>query len=518
MKTRATRPRFPFGVATAVAAVVLLAMTACSGSSDQEETGSGSTDAAIRLAVNAAPASLDPAQLQEGQQAYIWASVYDTLLLIDNSGKLQPNAAESWTVSDDGLTLSLTLRDGLTFSTGDTVTAEDVAGTLERTRTTPGQQQGKLASVQSVEGTDKKTVVLKLKQRDPALLSSLALAAGVIGDPDSLNEKTSALNPVGSGPYTLDQSATVPNTTYVLKRREDYWNVQAYPFKTLTVRVIQDRTAVFNALQTGELDAGLVEAPQVPQIEAAGFKTKKVDATTVANLVLADREGTILKPLGDERVRKAINMAFDREKMVQQILKGSGTATSQIFNPKGAAYDPSLDDTYKFDPAGARKLLAEAGYADGFSVTMPSTVVSRTFEPVITQPLADIGIKVTWEPVPPQNTAAAVASRKYPMVFFLEGLNVTPREVQNNFDETGFLNPFKTKDPELTELTSQVALEPNETTASELYKKINAHIVENALTAPLFYIGTIWATKDGIEYNSDGSNTASNIRQFSVAK
>lgn len=104
------------------------------------------------------------------------------------------------------------------------------------------------------------------------------------------------------------------------------------------------------------------------------------------------------------------------------------------------------------------------------------------------------------------------------MVFFLEGLNVTPREVQNNFDETGFLNPFKTKDPELTELTSQVALEPNETKASELYKKINAHIVENALTAPLFYIGTIWATKDGIEYNSDGSNTASNIRQFSVVK
>lgn len=522
MNTRVTRPRFRSGIATSVAAAVLLAMTACSGSPAQEEADSGSTgaisNATMALAVSAAPASLDPAQLQEGQQTYVWGSVFDTLLYVDNAGKLQPNAAESWKLSDDGLTLSLTLRDGLTFSNGEPVTAKDVAGTLERTRTTPGQQQGKLASVEAIETPDDKTVVLKLKQQDPSLLHNMALAAGVIGDPESLDDKTAALNPTGSGPYTLDQSATVAGTTYVLNRRDDYWNAKAYPFKTLTVRVIQDRTAVFNALQAGELDAGNVEAQQVQQIEGAGFKTKKVEATAVANLVLADREGTILKPLADERVRKAINMAFDREKLVQQVLRGSGKATVQIFNPKGAAYDASLEDTYKFDPAGAKKLLAEAGYADGFEVTMPSTVISKSFEPLITQPLSDIGIKVNWEPVPPQNAAAAVSSKKYPMVFFIDGLNVAPRELQNNFGENGFLNPFGTEDTELTELISQVSLESDEAKASELYKKVNAHIVENALTSPLFYLGTIWATKDGIEYLGDGSNTMSTIRAFDATK
>lgn len=522
MNTRVTPPRFRSGIATSVAAAVLLALTACSGSTGQEEATSGSTGtlstATLALAVSAAPASLDPAQLQEGQQTYVWGSVFDTLLLVDNDGKLKPNAAESWDVSEDGLTLSLTMRDGLTFSNGDPVTAKDVAGTLERTRTTPGQQQGKFSSVASIEAPDDKSVVLKLSQRDPSLPTNLALGAGVIGDPETLNDETTALNPTGSGPYTLDQSATVAGTTYVLNRRDDYWNAQAFPFKTLTVRVIQDRTAVFNALQAGELDAGNVEVQQVQQIEAAGFATKKVEATAVANLVLADREGTILKPLADERVRKAINMAFDREKLVQQVLRGSGKATVQIFNPKGDAYDAALDDTYKFDPASAKKLLEEAGYADGFEVTMPSTVLSKNFEPLIAQPLADIGIKVNWEPVPPQNSAAAVASKKYPMLFFIDGLNVAPRELQNNFGETGFLNPFAATPPELDDLMAKVGLEADEAKASELYKEINSVIVEEALTAPLFYIGTNWATTDGIEYLGDGSNTQSSIRAFGVTK
>ncbi|MFJ6453870.1 ABC transporter substrate-binding protein [Paenarthrobacter sp. NPDC091669] len=521
-RTRMTRSRFRFGIATALTAAVLFTSTACAGGAEQEEAGTApngaSSNTTLALAVTAAPASLDPAQLQEGQQTYVWGSVFDTLLYVDNDGKLQPNAAESWKFSDDGLTLTLTLREGMTFSNGDPVTAKDVAGTLDRTRTTPGQQQSKLAAVASIEAPDDRTVVLKLKQPEPALLTNLALAAGVIGDADTLNEKTTALDPTTSGPYTLDKAATVAGTTYVLNRRDDYWNAKAYPFKTVTVRVIQDRTAVFNALQAGELDAGNVEPAQVKQIEAAGFKTAKVEAQAVANLVLADREGTILKPLADERVRKAINMAFDREKMVQQVLRGGGKATMQIFNPKGAAYDPALEGTYKFDPTAAKKLMADAGYADGFDVTMPATVISKSFEPLITQALNDIGIRVTWEPVPPQNAAAAVSSKKYPMIFFLDGLNVTQRELQNNFSDSGFLNPFGSKYPELTELISKVSLETDEAKAAELYKEINAFVVKEALDAPLFYVGTIWATKDGIEYLGDGSNTMSTIRAFNATK
>ncbi|MGO4431394.1 ABC transporter substrate-binding protein, partial [Streptomyces sp. MCAF7] len=101
----------------------------------------------------------------------------------------------------------------------------------------------------------------------------------------------------------------------------------------------------------------------------------------MATLVLGDRSGDVLEPLGDLRVRKAINMAFDRTKMVKRLLRGSGRPTEQIFNPKGPGHDPALDQTYAYDPAAAKRLLAEAGYPNGFSVTMPSLVVSKPFEP-----------------------------------------------------------------------------------------------------------------------------------------
>ncbi|WP_432246181.1 ABC transporter substrate-binding protein (plasmid) [Arthrobacter sp. G.S.26] len=519
MDTRMTRSRFRSGIATALTAAVLFTSTACGGT-EQEGAGTApsgaSSNATLALAMTAAPASLDPAQLQEGEQTYVWGSVFDTLLYFDNDAKLQPNAAESWKFSDDGLTLSLTLREGMTFSNGDAVTAKDVAGTLERTRTTPGQQQGKLAVVASIEAPDDRTVVLKLKQSEPALLTNLALAAGVIGDPATLNDKTTALDPKTSGPYTLDKAATVAGTTYVLNRRDDYWNAKAYPFKKVTVRVIQDRTAIFNALQAGEVDAGTVDATQVQQMEAAGFKMNKVEAQALANLVLADRDGTLLKPLADERVRKAINMAFDREKLVQLAMRGSGKATVQVFGPRGPAYDAALEASYKFDPAGAKKLLADAGYANGFDVTMPATVLSKSFEPLITQALGDIGIRVNWEPVPPQNAAAAVSSKKFPMFFFMDGIaGLTHRELDNNFSANGFLNPFGSKYPELTDLITEVRAETDEAKAAELYKKINAFAVEHALDAPLFYIGSTWATKSGIEYLGNGKT---HVRAFTTTK
>ncbi|MQA33765.1 ABC transporter substrate-binding protein [Modestobacter roseus] len=520
MRTRTTGSRRTGRRLTAAFGVAaVLTTAACGGDSDSSGSGgSQSGDASLALAINAQPATLDPAQLAEGQQAYLWTSIYDTLLTLDNEGQLQPNAAESWEYSADGRTLTLKLRDGMTFSSGDPVTAEAVRATLERTRTTPGQQQGKLAAVESVEAPDDSTVVLNLSEPDSSLLVNLAQAAGVIGDPATIENEDSVLDPVGSGPYVLDDEATVPGSTYVLERRDDHWNVDAYPFETVTVRVIQDRTAVFNALQTGELNAGTVEAPQGEQLASQGFDIAKVDATAVGNLVLADRSGTVQPAFADPRVRQAINMAFDREKIVEQLLQGNGLATQQIFNPKGEAYVEELNDTYEYDPEGAKALLAEAGYANGFEITMPSTIISQNFEPTITQALADIGIRVTWEPVPPQNTASAVASGTYPAVFFIDGLNAAPRELANNFAPDGFLNPFDSELPaELTELMDQIATETDPTAAGDLLQQANEVIVENALTAPLFYAGTTWATTDGIEYLGDGSNTLNTVRAFGVS-
>ncbi len=483
-----------------LAVAALLATAACSApAADPAAAQAASRNEELSIAVQAQPASLDPAQLAEGQQSYIWGSIFDTLLMLDKNGKMQPNAAESWKYSEDMRTLTLKLRDGLTFSSGHPVTSKDVVATLERTRATPGQQQPKLAKVSAVSAPDDSTVVIQLSSPEPSLLNYLAQATGVIGDADTLASETTKLRPTGSGPYVLSD-ATVDGTEYVMERRDDYWNAAAFPFKTVKIKVIQDRTAQYNALQAGEVKAALIQAPQQKQAEGAGFTVKEVEATAALVLVLADRQGGLVPALADLKVRQAINMAFDREQIVKALLNGVGKPTAQVFDPNGAAYDPALEGTYPFDPAKARKLLAEAGYPDGFSMTMPSTVISQSFEPVITQALSDIGIKVTWEPVPPQNTASSIASKKYPAVLWFYGLNSAGRQVGDMYVPEAFLNPFKWQDPEFDKLLQNVANEPDDTVRDDLYKKVNEYTVKHALNAPIAYVGTLWATAPGIDF------------------
>ncbi|XVQ15026.1 ABC transporter substrate-binding protein [Spirillospora sp. CA-255316] len=514
MRIRPPGSRLRSRILTLTAAAAALLATAACGAGSQ---GSSADATTLSLAVQGAPNSLDPAQLVEGQQAYVWNSVYDTLLYADNKGRLQPNAATSWNYSDDARTLTLKLRQGMAFSSGAKVNAAAVKATLERSIATPGPNRFKFSSIASVQAPDDLTVVIKLKKPDGALLSSLSMAAGVIGDPATLNDPATKLTPVGSGPYVLDKAATVNGSTYVLKRRNDYWNAKAFPFETVKIRVIADRTATANALQAGELNAGTAEVNHLARLKAAGFGSTLVQAITTGNLVMVDREGEVLKPLGDVRVRKAINMAFDRPKIVQQLLRGAGKPTVQQFNPKGPAYDPALEQTYSYDPAGAKKLMAEAGYAGGFSVKMPSFIFTKPFEPTITQSLADIGIKVTWDPVPPQNNVAALSSKKYPMFFMLEGLNIAPVEVRLYAEPDGFRNTFGTEDPRLSKLLDQANREQDPARSADLYKKINAFLVQNAWNAPVFYVGANWVTKGGVTYLGDGSLTFQTIRAFGVS-
>ncbi|MFF7734541.1 ABC transporter substrate-binding protein [Streptomyces sp. NPDC007984] len=490
---------------------VLLTTTACDG-----QAASSSATSVLSLAIMGTPNSFAPAQLTEGQQAYVWSSLYDTLLLVGNDGKLQPGAAQSWTYSDGGRTLTLKLRTGMKFSSGSPVTAAAVKTTLDLVRTS-GQNQTQLGAVQSIGAPDDRTVVLRLRNADASLLHALTGAGGVVADPRTMKTRSSALNPVSSGPYTLDKDATVNGSVYVLKRRDDYWNRRAYPFPTVKIKVISDRAASVNALKAGEINAVSVEVQQLSSLESAGFTTKHIEAGSVATLLLSDRRGEVLKPLGDVRVRKAINMAFDRKKMVRLFLKGSGKQTEQLYHPLGEGYDPPLDTTYPYDPAGAKKLLAEAGYPDGFSVNMPSLYFTKPFEPTFAQSLADIGVKVTWDPVPAQQTISALATRKYPMALVVDGLDPIPVQTRDYFSPNGYRNVFASTDPRLTRLLLRANSAPDAAKAADVYKEIDAFTVNNAWTAPVFYIGVNWVTKKGIVFQGDGSSTQNSLRQFGLA-
>ena len=498
MNTHHYRRRILAGV---LAIPLVIGLAACAAPAAEE----AQEDRSLTIAIGGQPPSFDPAAADLGESAYIWTGIYDTLLKVDPDGAIQPNAAEKWEYSEDGLTLTLTLRDDLTFSDDSKVTAEDVAATIERSRTTPGLRATDLALVESVEATDDRTVVLALSEGDPALLVNLATGAGIVGQAATLDDESIALNPVGSGPYVLDESATSTGATYVLNRRDDYWNVAAYPFDKVTVRVIEDQQARFNALQAGEIDAGNARPDQLPPLESAGLTLKPIEAIAWGGLMFTDRNGEIVPALGDQRVRAAIEMAFDRELYVEQLLQGAGRPTDQILNPIQAGYDPDLEGFWEFDTAGAKELMADAGYADGFDLVMPSSYFSTQFEPAITQTLAEIGIRVTWEAVPPQEVFASLSSGKYGLAWFFEGLNSPSIMTRSNFAANGSLNPSGYTTPELTGLFEELAATPDPEAQVPIYEEINRYGVENALVAPLFYSSTTWTTKPGIEYLPSGA-------------
>jgi peptide/nickel transport system substrate-binding protein len=278
------------------------------------------------------------------------------------------------------------------------------------------------------------------------------------------------------------------------------------------VRVIPDRTALFNALLTKELDAGTVDAAQAKQIEASGFSLTDVDDVSTASIVIADRAGKVAPPLADVRVRQAINHAFDRKKMLDALLSGNGRPTEQIFDKSSPAYSEDLDNAYSFDPEKARSLLKEAGYPNGFSLTMPANAIVQTFQASITQALADIGIKVDWEPVPAQSSGQTT---KWGMYFNLGTTAAPSRTTSLYFGKNGSQNPFQYEDPKMNDLLAKLATETDPSRAGGIFKDINEYATDNAWLAPLFSLKTTWATAKGVEYKGTGS-AIPDLRVFGV--
>lgn len=482
--------------AVATVALVGLALAGCS-SSAPESGSEPEGPQSLQLSLNAPPANFQIGNWSGGDST-LFISVYDTLLQAEVDGSITPGLAESYEYSDDRLTLTFTLRSGSTFTDGTPVNAAAVAASLEASRV-GSTTAGLLTSIASIDTPDETTVVLTLSEPDASIVPLLTGIAGGIGSPEVLTAESSQLTPVGSGPYVLDEAKTTVGSSYALTKNEDYWNADAYPYDTVTFTIIQDPTAVQNALQTGQLDyAGVPSADVVKQFDSSKFVSGNNRPGTVAALWLVDREGAIVPALGDVRVRQAINLALDRDGIAAALNPGTNTATNQVFNPNGEAFSEELLDTYAFNLDEAKALMAEAGYADGFEITMPSTVVSTTYESVLTQALGDIGISVTWETVPFQDFYAKVYGGNYGMFFMMNGLSSADAQDANAVLSTVF-NPFQSTTPELEELLA-TANSSTEEEQGAAFRAVNEYLVDEAWFAPVSTIGGFYVHSNAVDY------------------
>jgi peptide/nickel transport system substrate-binding protein len=481
---------FRWKATAAAAAVLALTLSGCAATTEQ---GGESSDSLV-ISTIIAPISFDASQAEWGNRSLYYQTVYDTLLLITPDGELEPFLATDFSYNDDKSVLTLTLRDDVVFTDGTKLTADIVKQNLERFKDGGGPYATDLLNMASVEAPDDTTVAITLSAPDPAFTTYLGKEAGLIASPASFDAADAATNPIGSGPYILDTGASVTGSSYVFTKNPDYWNPDVQHYDDLTIKVISDPTAAVNAVKAGEANVvGLPDANNYTEVEGAGWELN-LNELNFQGLLLLDRAGEQNPALGDLRVRQAINYAVDRDGLLQALQQGNGTVTTQVFNAKSAAYEDSLDDAYPYDPAKAKELLAEAGYADGLTIQMPSTVVlGATSFSLLAQQLADVGITAEYTDTAPENYIADLLAPKYPAAFMSLEQNPDWQLIQFMLSPTATFNPFHSTDPTVEQLISDIQFGDEATQAAKA-KELNEYIVDQAWFAPFYRVTTSYAS------------------------
>lgn len=435
----------------------------------------------LTLGIIAPAPSLDPAASMWGPIAAYYEAVYDTLLRVGPDGKTIPWLASDFSYDDTRTKLTLTLRDDVTFTDGSPLTSEVVAANLQRFKDGTASTAVKLAGVTSIETQDPSTVVITLAAPDPGFLTAISQEAGLIASGQALGDPNLATAPVGSGPYMLD-SSTVIGANYVYKKNPNYWNPDAQYWDEIIMQTGMDPIAAGNSMKTGDIDVLQMNADLKKIADDLGWNVEAVNTGGFQGLMLFDRAGQLNPALGDVRVRQAINYAIDRPTLIQA-MNTLGDPTVQIMPMNGPFYDPSIEDTYPFDPDKARQLLADAGYADGVTITMPD-LGQRDSWVFLDQMLNDVGITIDWKESTVDQSIGDIVGAKYAAVYFALGGPTAWDTVQQVVSPAAAFNPFKSQDPDVDALIEQMQT-GDEDQQIEAGKQLNEWIVQNAWFAPV---------------------------------
>ncbi len=376
------------------AAALTCSLSACGGATTQttapsdETTPSSGEPHGNEITVGIAQdleSSLDPYQMTAAGTREVMFNVFEGLVKPDSSGNYVNAVASDVSISEDGLTYTFTLRDGVVFHNGETCTTEDVLYSFETCAATSWTSAvvEALSAVTDLRAEGNQ-VIVTLNAPNPDFLSYVSSVSIVPAGYDQ-----QATQPVGTGPFKFVSRSVQENI--ILERHEDYYGTPAY-LDRVTYRIYEDSNALFTALNSGALD--LVAHLTSDQVSNLTNGYGVLEGTM--NLVQALYLNHAVEPFNDVRVRQALCYAVDVDAMLALTADGHGTKVGSSMYPAFTKYfDASLADAYPHDVEKAKALLAEAGYPDGFSFTI---TVPSNYQPhvdtaeVLVEQLSQVGI------------------------------------------------------------------------------------------------------------------------------
>ena len=376
-------------VQSLIAATVVTLFTVASTVASTVAAQAQRADAIIGLQLE--PPHLDPTSAAAGAiDQVLYANVFEGLTRFGPDGSVQPGLAASWTISDDGLSYTFQLREGVTFHDGTTFEASDVVFSLDRARAedSTNAQKALFAGIESVEALGDSSVRIDLAAPQGNFLFNLAWGDAVMVAPESIGDIKNL--PIGTGAFRFEQWRRGDQIS--LSRNADYWGEPA-SLEAATFKFISEPTAAYAAMLAGDIDAFYsYPAPEnLAQFERDPRFTV-LSGNTEGETILAMNNQQA--PFNDIRVRKAVSHAIDRQAIIDGAMFGYGTPIGSHFAPHNPDY-VDLTANAAFDPALARDLLAHAGYAEGFSTTLklPPPSYARRGGEIIAAQLREVGIE-----------------------------------------------------------------------------------------------------------------------------
>ena len=345
----------------------------------------------ITVAMQLEPPHLDPTSAAAGAiDSVLYSNVFEGLTRFMGDGSIVPGLAESWDISDDGLTYTFSLRDGVTFHDGTAMDAEDVKFSLDRilAEDSANAQKALYSAIASVEVVDPLTVKLTLSEPNGNMLFNLAWGDAVIVAPESIEGIKQS--PVGTGAFKF--VGWTQGDKIEIARNPDYWGTPAM-LETATFKFISDPTAAFAAMMAEDVDAfiGFPAPENLPQFQADP-RFQVLIGNTEGETILSTNNK--MPPFDNRMVREAMAHAIDRQAIIDGAMFGLGTPIGTHFAPHNPDYLDMLGNS-NYDPEKARALLAEAGFPNGFTTTLklPPPSYARRGGEIIASQLRAVGIE-----------------------------------------------------------------------------------------------------------------------------
>lgn len=485
------RMRRTLAVAAGFTALILAVGCASSNQPPQpSETDNAIERGTLRVALAAPPTSLDPANMEQSTSPYAQPA-YDALINVTVDGTLVPNLATEWGfVDDQNKVFEITLREDVTFSDGAALDA-DALITYLNYLDTGRSNVATLVNGGTYEKVGDYTVRLSWDTPRPLVPQALTQrwVAGMVISPKAIaeNPEDLATETAGAGAYVLNSRETIAGSKYVYDAREDYWNPATQHWDQIVITVIENADQRLNALTVGEADYVAGDLSLADQAESAGLQVLYAP-TIVYGLSLLDRDGSLGSPLGDVRVRQAINYALDGEAIATGLLGKYGFPTEQTMVPSEPGYLKSLEGRYAYNPELARQLLAEAGYPDGFTLAViaSTTALAALFAQVYVEQLAAVGITIELDSRPGPDYFAAMTSGEFPAAGIGYGSQPISMQYDGLFGPNAVFNPRGSSSETISQ-NMLAGLSAPEAEAQKYYEAVVTELVEDAWFAPAVF-------------------------------